>query len=1051
MVLEDKNKIVVQQDNIVPELSENLNDQLASLSKEEKEAVLAILKEYAANGNSQTLSQLENADWEEIPVDIDEFLDNDDYLGKSIWEVDKATGEKRDTLFPYWRNMLHKLFPTNTTTAYNTVILTGGIGLGKAQPLTSLVLTTNGYKQMGELTLNDLIIGSDGKPHKLLGIFPQAKKKIYKITFSDHTSTECSDEHLWTVYNNKSCTWSTIELKELINNRNLVVGKKQWRYKIPITSPVEFKKQEHFIHPYILGVLIGDGCLTYKTPVFANIDEEVIDNVRKNLTENYFLNHHKNRITYTIKKENGTKANPNEYYHELQRLALNVSAKYKHIPKEYLLDSIENRILLLQGLMDTDGSISENGACINYSTISEQLKNDFVFLINSLGGTCKVSEKQASYKDESGNKKECSLNYFIRIKLPKTICPFKLTRKKDRLNKDRLEPSRYITKIEFLREDLCQCIYIDSKEHLYLTNNCIVTHNTLVACILQLYLLYRMLCLKDPYAYYKLMPMDKITFSMLNVTLDAARGVAWDKEQQMLQASPWFMGHGQMNASRVAPQWQPGKHIELIFGSNNNHVVGRALFNNLSDEVNFTVGGDAEKKKRKLLKMISQIDARMVSRFGKGTSLPTVNCIISSSDSEQSFLNSYINLKRKNDSKTTLIISEPQWVVRNDKGTPEDPGAFWVAVGDKFHAHELLPIGASEEEVDKFRAKGYTMLKVPPIFRENFEDNLDQALMDVAGVSGSASTRFISGERLNEIKSNLYQNPFTKDIIEVGNAPDDYLQYANFFDLSRVNTQDLSRPLFIHMDLSVSGDKTGIAGVWITGKKPTKEGEDPSKEMYYKLAFSVSIKAPKGFQVSFEKTRNFIRWLRDRGFAIKSISSDTYAAPQMHQELKSDGFKTEIISVDRVNSQTHQCDPYFYFRSAIYEHKVVMYAKCDLLTDEIIGLERLSDGHIDHTVEGINSKDQCDGFCGALWNASKYAEEYAYNYGENLDASIEATMLGVSDISRKSEMIANFQEELARAYQDTFKELDETDYEERQKKKEENDYYKNLIDGIIVL
>ena len=135
MVLEDKNKIVVQQDNIVPELSENLNDQLASLSKEEKEAVLAILKEYAANGNSQTLSQLENADWEEIPVDIDEFLDNDDYLGKSIWEVDKATGEKRCTLFPFWRATLHKLFPTNTKTAYNTLILTGCLGYNTEIPL----------------------------------------------------------------------------------------------------------------------------------------------------------------------------------------------------------------------------------------------------------------------------------------------------------------------------------------------------------------------------------------------------------------------------------------------------------------------------------------------------------------------------------------------------------------------------------------------------------------------------------------------------------------------------------------------------------------------------------------------------------------------------------------------------------------------------------------------------------------------------------------------------------------------------------------------------
>ena len=105
-----------------------------------------------------------------------------------------------------------------------------------------------------------------------------------------------------------------------------------------------------------------------------------------------------------------------------------------------------------------------------------------------------------------------------------------------------------------------------------------------------------MLCLKDPYAYYGLMPMDKITFSMLNVTLDAAKGVAWDKEQQMLQASPWFLSHGQMNASRVAPQWQPSKHIELVFGSNNNHVVGRALFCLDGETIIKTTDGDFKLK-----------------------------------------------------------------------------------------------------------------------------------------------------------------------------------------------------------------------------------------------------------------------------------------------------------------------------------------------------------------------------------------------------------------------------------------------------------------------
>jgi hypothetical protein len=182
----------------------------------------------------------------------------------------------------------------------------------------------------------------------------------------------------------------------------------------------------------------------------------------------------------------------------------------------------------------------------------------------------------------------------------------------------------------------------------------------LVASIMLLYLLYRMLCLKDPYGYYGLMPMDKITFSMLNITIDTAKGVAWDKVQQLIQGSEWFMSHGSLNASRVSPTWQPDKHIELIFGSSNNHVIGRALFSNFSDEVNFSAGNsrNIDAQKRKLKKMIAQIDARMVSRFGKGTSLPTLNIIASSKDADQAFLEDYI--KSKSEDPKTLTIDEPQ-------------------------------------------------------------------------------------------------------------------------------------------------------------------------------------------------------------------------------------------------------------------------------------------------------------------------------------------------------------------------------------------------------
>ena len=564
-----------------------------------------------------------------------------------------------------------------------------------------------------------------------------------------------------------------------------------------------------------------------------------------------------------------------------------------------------------------------------------------------------------------------------------------------------------------------------------------------IAVICQLYLLYRMMCLKDPYTYYGLQPIDKITFSMLNVTLEAAQGVGWDKMQQLLQSSDWFMERGNMNASRTNPQWMPPKGIELVFGSSNRHVVGRALFSNFSDEVNFGVGNNVEKQKAKLKKMISQIDARMISRFGKGTYLPTMNIIASSKDSEQAFMESYIEMKRQNESKTTLIVDEPQWIVRNDKGSPDDPGSFYVAVGNKFLAHELLPVDVTEAEVQAYREKGYFMLKVPPIYREAFEDNIDLALTDNAGISTSSTTKYISGVRLNQIKTDTYRNPFTKDVIEVGNSPDDITQYSNFFDLSRVSPRDMARPLFIHLDMSLSGDKTGIAGVWITGKRPQKVGEDPSKELEFKTAFSVSVKAPKGFQVSFEKNRNFIRWLRDRGFAIKGISSDTYQSAQIQQQLKSDGFKTKILSVDRVDGTTKQCLPYAFFKSAIYERHLQLYKDCDLLTNEIVSLERLSDGHIDHPQNF--SKDQSDAVCGALFLASEFAEEYSFDYGESLETSLEINT--TSDDFRKQQMIADFQEELSKIYQDFARADQAISYQKRQ----EYETYQDIMNGIIIL
>lgn len=527
-----------------------------------------------------------------------------------------------------------------------------------------------------------------------------------------------------------------------------------------------------------------------------------------------------------------------------------------------------------------------------------------------------------------------------------------------------------------------------------------------VAAIMVLYQLYRMMCLKDPYVHYGLQPIDKISFSFMNITLDASRGVAWDKAQQLLQSSEWFMSRGTITGTTNVV-WNPPRGIELIAGSMPRHVIGRAVFSSFCDEISFQPNSDVEKQKKKAKELVSTLDARMQSRFMKGEYNPTLNILASSKRTDQSFLETFIESKKKNESKTTLIIDEPQWVIRTDK---DSPNKFWVAVGNKFLNSEVLPKNISESDLDIYRNKGYSLLHVPMGYYETFMDDIDIALTDIAGISTSNTSRYFNGPRLLAVKNYQLKNPFTKEIIEVGNGPEDTTQYYNFFDLSNIPSELKSKPLFIHMDMSISGDKTGIAGVWIKGKKPPKEGEAPSKDLYYQLAFGVSIKAPKGYQVSFEKNRRFIYWLREQGFNIRGISTDTFQNAAIAQELVSKGFNYKIVSVDRVTDRV--CQPYQYLKSTIYEERFEMF-DCKLLTDELLGLERDSNGKIDHSAASINSKDLADAVCGSTYNASLHAEEFAYDYGESLTTMLDSNTSTEDTI--REQINIDFEEELKKS------------------------------------
>ena len=119
----------------------------------------------------------------------------------------------------------------------------------------------------------------------------------------------------------------------------------------------------------------------------------------------------------------------------------------------------------------------------------------------------------------------------------------------------------------------------------------------------------------------------------------------------------------------------------------------------------------------------------------------------------------------------------------------------------------------------------------------------------------------------------------------------------------------------------------------------------------------------------------------------------------MAQQLEADGFETKTISVDRLDSETRTQLQYAYFKSTIYDRRFIVYSKCDLLTEEILGLERESDGKIEHPEQGTQgSKDCSDACCGAMWHASLHAEEYAYEYGESLNVLLDANLTPEDDL-----------------------------------------------------
>ena len=359
--------------------------------------------------------------------------------------------------------------------------------IGKLLDDKTLIPTPNGFKENDELVVGDVVFGSDGKPTKVTSVFHHKNWALFKITFNDGSTIKAGGEHLWKsksakerfvkTYTKGSKTWDNPSYNKWnIYNTNQILKKGKYtpeakpysRFSIPVTDLVEYTEKQYNVSPYLLGLLLGDGSLV-RSATFTTGDDFIAKEILKTNTFNF------------VKKNNKIQGTVSKITPDIRKLGLlGTKSDTKFIPRKYMYGSVNQRKELLKGLMDTDGSVYGKCATLEYCTVSKRLKDDFVELVNSLGGIInKVSEKNPFYYDKDRNKVFGKLAYSIRFKV--LFNPFKLPRK-TKLWKPVVahKHEKIIMKIEEAGFADSTCIMVDNKDKTYLaTKDYIVTHNSI--------------------------------------------------------------------------------------------------------------------------------------------------------------------------------------------------------------------------------------------------------------------------------------------------------------------------------------------------------------------------------------------------------------------------------------------------------------------------------------------------------------------------------------------------------------------------------------------
>lgn len=302
------------------------------------------------------------------------------------------------------------------------------MGLGKAEVVDNRVFTPEGRKRIGDLKPGDRVIGSDGKPTRVTAVYPQGVLDIFELTFSDGSTIKCSGEHLWTVYDHRDDCPRTFTVNEMLDqacgDAYYKDAKGRGRWRLPLVREIYFEVFSHSspVNPHLLGILLGNDAegagATIRALAEIGLDDKIV----------------------------------------LAQAGIGRDDKF--IPDEYKYGESYERRRLLQGLFETLGD-DKNPAELRVP--SRRLALDIKEVIETLGGVARLCPERP---------KDGAVAYRLKTSIPYGRA-FDPDLPHGRAMARILQDIRPAGKAE------CVCIAVDAPDHLYVTEHCLVTHNTI--------------------------------------------------------------------------------------------------------------------------------------------------------------------------------------------------------------------------------------------------------------------------------------------------------------------------------------------------------------------------------------------------------------------------------------------------------------------------------------------------------------------------------------------------------------------------------------------